>query len=191
MTYKEVQRIFEVHHHVFFDDGEYNVNLFGIRKGYQVVDEFNDILGVAFRDENGNPVVIEHRATTKPGYYWLKKKLGNINGTAILVPDQYPLCWQLGEHSGYEALVQRGRPFHVWRDIDADGEFDVCGQVYKDVTGLNMHTTSWINEVDMVGAYSAGCQVRQYKADHIELMEVLRKSEDLYGNAFSYTLFEM
>lgn len=190
MIYSEVKVLFETLNHRFYDGGIFNVNLFGIRKGYDVVDEFNDILGIAYRDELGNPVVIESKGTTKPGLYWLKNKKVNINGTAILQPGQYSRCWELGKHKGYEALTQKGMPFNVWRDADQDGQLDPNGQTYKDVTGLNMHTTSFINEIDRVGAYSAGCQVRQKAEDHKMVMEILKRSAELYSNSFSYTLID-
>lgn len=190
MIYSEVKALFETLGHRFYDKGAYNVNLFGIRSGYDQVDEFNDVLGIAFRDDQDNPIVIEHRGTTKPGLYWLKQKMCNANGTAILQPGQYPSCWMIGKHKGYEALVQKGMPFHVWRDQDEDGQLDAEGRTYKDVTGLNMHTTSFINDIDKVGAYSAGCQVRQHHEDHQTVMGILKRSAERYGNSFTYTLID-
>lgn len=189
LTYEQVQNLYKKHGYKFYDSGAYNVNLFGIRAGYKTVDEFDDFLGIAFRDESGNPNVIIAKATTKPGLYWLKKKMGNENGTFILAPGYYPHCWQIGEHKGYPALVQKGSPFVGWRDADQDGEFDICGETYTDVTGLNCHTTSFMSEVEKVGPYSAGCQVRENDIDHMIMMQIVRRSCELYGNSFSYALF--
>jgi len=191
MTYDQVKELYKQNGYKFYDSGKHNVNLFGIRNGYDTVDEFNDVLGIAYRDDNNKPVVIEHKGTTKPGLYYLKNKLGNKNGTAILIPGYYPKCWTIGKHSGkYEALVQNGNVFNVWRDNDSDGKFDIGGRIYTDVGGLNMHTTSFVNYNAKVGAYSAGCQVRQYSKQHLEVMEIIKKSAQLYGNVFSYALFE-
>lgn len=191
MIYSEVKAMFEALGHRFYDKGAYNINLYGLRFGYDQVDEFNDVLGVAFRDDRGNPITIEAKGTTKPGIYWLKNRLGNKYGTAILQPGQYPTCWKIGLHKGYEALVQNGNPFNVWRDKDQDGQLDPEGQTYKDVTGLNMHTTSFKNEIEKVGAYSAGCQVRQKDEDHRMVMEIIKRSAAIYGDTFTYTLIEM
>lgn len=189
MTYAEVKILFECLGHRFYDNGVYNVNLFGIRtKGK--ANEFDDVLGIAYRDDFGNGIVLEHRGTTDPGMYWLESKMGNVKGTAILVPGQYPKCWSIGKHKGYEALVQNGMPFKVWRDNNQDGDLDFGGQEHSDVTGLNMHTTSFLSEVETVGAYSAGCQVRQRDEDHKVVMEILKRSADLYSNSFSYTLID-
>lgn len=192
MRYDDVKRMYESKGHRFYDDGAYNVNLYGIRNGYEIVNEFNDTLGICFRDEFNNPVCIESKGTTKPGLKWLKDKIGGIGGTFILQPGQFSKCWTFGEHRGaYDALIQSPySEFIGWRDNDSDGEFDINGPSFTDVTGLNMHTTSLINEVNKVGAYSAGCQVRKKDEDHWVVMAVLKRSAEIYGELFSYTLFE-
>lgn len=191
ITYQDLQEIFVGKGYAFFDNGSYNVNLFGIRSGDLRVDEFNDIIGVAYRDDFGNPKLELFRATTKPGLYYLKNKLGNIDGTAILIPGQYRGCWTLGFHRGYKALVQKGLGiFKVWRDSDSDSGLDTGGEVFDNVTGLNLHTTSFNNEVDRVGRYSAGCQVVQDDMDLGILISILTKSANIYGDSFSYTLLE-
>ncbi len=190
-AYSDIKRKYEEKGHQFFT-GKYAINLFGIRQGYETVDEFNDILGMAFNDAFGNEVVLYHEGTTKPGYYWLKTKKGNSSGTAILQPGQYLNCWELGKHNGkYDALRQKGMPFKVWRDGDSDGHLDVNGPTFTDVTGLNMHTTSFKTNIARVGAYSAGCQVRQHDEDHIVTMKILAKAFEIWKNpVFSYTLFD-
>jgi len=192
MSYEEVKNRYQTDGHRFYDDGVFNVNLYGIRNGYEIVDEFNDILGICFRDEFNNPNCIESKGTTKPGLKWLKDKIGGLGGTFILQPGQYAKCFTLGEHRGaYDALVQSPyAKFLGWRDNDSDGEFDIDGETFDDVTGLNMHTTSLINEVNKVGAYSAGCQVRQKDENHWIMMAIIRASAEKYGELFSYTLFE-
>lgn len=189
MIFSEVKVLFECLGHRFYDSGKFNVNLFGIRR-LTKADAFDDVLGIAYRDDFGNGVVLEHKGTTDPGLYWLKENMGNANGTFILAPGQYPKCWSLGNHKGYEALVQTGYPFRGWRDNDKDGHLDMEGKIYTDVTGLNMHTTSFKSETEKVGAYSAGCQVRQKPEDHRMVMEILKRSAAIYSNTFSYTLID-
>ena len=43
--------------------------------------------------------------------------------------------------------------FVGWRDKDKDGQLDMEGQLFTDVSGLNFHTTSFINDKEKVGAY--------------------------------------
>lgn len=189
LSYNEVKRVFESKQYVFFDHGAYNLNLFGIRSNDLTVNEFNDYLGVAYRDELDNPTVLLFRATTKPGLYWLKNDLGGVNGTAILIPGQYRSAWMLGYHKGYEALQQKGEGvFKVWRDADKDGDLDLAGPVYADVRGLNGHTTSFNKEIDKVGMYSAGCQVVQSSHDFQILISIVKKATTRYSNSFTYTL---
>lgn len=191
ISYNKLKNIVESKSYAFFDKGSFNINIFGIRSNDLKINEFNDYMGVAYRDDFNNTNIQIFKATTKPGLYWLKNKLGNINGTAILIPGQYKSCWKLGYHKGYQALVQNGIGiFKVWRDNDADGELDINGQIYKDVSGLNGHTTSFKNDIDMVGAYSAGCQVIQDDLDFNIFLSVIKKSTNNYGNTFSYTLLE-
>lgn len=191
ITYEMLAEVYEQKGYIFFDTGTYNLNLFGIRSKDLLVNEFNDYIGVAYKDDLANPRVLVFQASTKPGYYWLKKAVGNLNGTAILVPGQYRSCWELGFYKNYEALVQRfGYAFNTWRDNDADGELDMNGRVYEDVTGLNLHTTSFISNIDRVGKYSAGCQVIQDDLDFNILLSLVKKSSFNYGTRFSYTLLE-
>lgn len=191
ITYNQLSEVFEKKGYAFFDSGSYNLNLFGIRSEEPLVNEFNDYIGIAYKDDIGNTQVQLFRASTKPGYYWLKQEEGSINGTAILIPGQYRSCWELGFHRSYEALVQRsGFSFKTWRDNDSDGVLDMNGPEFNDVTGLNLHTTSFTNEVERVGKYSAGCQVIKDDLDFKILLSLLKKSSSIYGTRFSYTLLE-
>ena len=119
-------------------------------------------------------------------------KMGNANGTFILKPGQYKGALKLGKHKGrYDALVQSEKAKFVgWRDNNADRLLTMLGQLYTDVTGLNLHTTSFINEIEKIGAYSAGCQVIQDDKEFLIFMEIIKKSAELYGDHFTYTLFE-
>lgn len=190
ITYKQLKDLYAQHAYVFFDTGSYNLNIFGIRSALGEVDEFNDTVGLAYKDEFGNEQLICFKASTDPGLYWLKAKKGNINGTAILCPGQYRQCWRLGFHKGYEALQQSVQAqFKVWRDNNEDGQLDETGTIYDDVSGLNCHTTSFKNEIQRVGAYSAGCQVIQDDLDFLHFMAIIKKSATYYGVHFTYTLF--
>ncbi|MFB6342640.1 hypothetical protein ACE1ET_13005 [Saccharicrinis sp. FJH62] len=192
ITYEQLQQIYNRKGYNFFDRGSYNLNIFGIRSDNPLVDEFNDFIGLAYRDVSRNKIVHLFNATTKPGLYWLKQKTGSVNGTAILIPGQYKSCWTLGFHKGYQALTQKAiGVFNIWRDNDMDGDLDTSGQVFSDVTGLNLHTTSFKNDVEKVGAYSAGCQVIQDDLDFNIFLAVVIKSSMIYGSVFSYTLFEL
>ena len=157
LTYEGVVQMYSEQGYRFYNSGPYNINIFGIRKSLDV-DLFNDLIAVAYLDEKCKPHLKGYTATTDPGRYWLKNKLGNINGTFVLKKGNYPKCFRVGKHKGfYDALIQSGDGvFRGYRDFNGDGELDMSGPVYTDVTGLNLHTTSHLRGMaEKVGAYSS------------------------------------
>lgn len=179
----------------FYDSGKFNVNLFGIRnKDLTTVDKFNDLIGVAFLDEFLNKQCLVFAGTTKPGLTYLKHKLGNPNGTGILCEGQHAKAWTIGIHNAgkehaHEAYRQAGPGvFKVWRDNNSDGKPDFSGTIYTDVQGLNGHTTREF-DITRVGSFSAACQVIQDDKEHQVWLAVGKRSAELYGNLFTYTLF--
>lgn len=194
MTYEEVQQIYEKHGFPFYTR-PYDINLAGFRQRDNYKDDkFNDVLICAYRDFDKNPIILQHHGTTKPGLYYLKNKLGNVNGTAILAEGHYPSCWTLGLHRGkYEAFVQSEKAtFKVWRDNNSDGIPNYDGALFDDVQGLNMHTESLVGDTEKIGAYSAGCQVRQYDREHFMVVEIGKMQARHLGYPFfSYSLFKV
>lgn len=190
LSFDDVKKVVLKKEYVWWE-GEYNVFLYAIRSRSLLVDLWNDVLGVCLIDKFGNKINLMHKGSTKPGLNWLKHKMGNINGTAILQPNQYRRCFTIGNHSGYPALVQsRFDAFKVWRDNDQDGRFDFQGDTYTDVTGLNMHTESLISDSEKVGPYSAGCQVRAFDKEHFMVVNICELSMSMYKGDLSYTLLE-
>jgi hypothetical protein len=176
----------------FYDTGRFNVNLCAFRNDDpNVVDQFNDMACLTYIDDFGRPNALAIKMTTKPGAYWLGDKMGNANGTFVLAEGYYKNGFKQGKHKGqYDCLVQNGSGiFKGHRDNNKDGIVDYDGPLYEDVTGLNFHTTSFLNDKEKVGAYSAGCQVSQDDKDHLLFMAILFKSIEIYGNKISYALF--
>jgi hypothetical protein len=195
IEYDFIRNMYSGKGYKFYDTGAYNINLFGIRnKDLSVVDEFNDIIGVAYLDEFLNKQCLIFQGTTKPGLTYLKDKLGNEEGTAILCEGQFTKCWFIDKHNKgkeheHDAYRQRGEGvFKVWRDKDKDGQFDLSGTVYTDVQFLNGHTTRDF-DIYKVGGFSAACQVIQDDKEHQVWVSVGKRSAELYGNCFTYTLF--
>jgi len=195
ITYDFIQSSYAKYGYKFYDQGKYNINLFGIRPKNPLVNEFGCILGVAYLDEFLIKQCLTFRGSTLPGLYYLKNKLGNVNGTFILAPGQHVKCWKAGYHhigkpNQYEAYQQAGPGvFKGYRDNDKDGQLDMTGTLYTDVAGLNGHTTKE-TDTDIVGAYSAGCQVVRDDKEHAIWLNVGKRSAELYGNLFTYTLFQ-
>ena len=99
--------------------------------------------------------------------------------------------YQIGKHrKKYDALVQLGGKVKVWRDANKDDKLDRSGTTYEGYYGINIHRAKSSGETSRVGPYSAGCQVFKRADDFYFLMETAKRSRQLYGNKFTYTLLE-
>jgi len=169
----------------FFEKGDYNLNIIGIRKVSDQIDNlFDDTLFLAYKVEDRFNVQ-QFDITTQPGAYYMKNPMNKL-GTAILVPGQYKRAYTIGLHQGkYEALRQSGL-LKVYRDNDRDNIYD-----YQNITdsvndGINIHKAGRASK--KIDNWSAGCQVLAYSADFDILMGLANRSAKLYGDKFTYTL---
>ena len=191
LTLDAVRAAFAAKRYAFFDLGDYNLNVFGVRRENRNSDQFDDFLGAAYRDSGGRWRIKIWPATTDPGRYWLMQPQ-NPAGTAILVPGQYRQAYAVGKHQGkYTALCQR-RPVRVWRDNNLDAVIDYGPRgaaMESGIFGINLHRTNPYGESYLVGQWSAGCQVFKRASDFDALMRLIRISSRSFGQQFSYTLF--
>lgn len=139
-------------------DGEYDLNIIGIRTDDNRSNAFNDLMIVVYR-HNGEWVEQLFPITTDPGLYY-RKNPSRIEGTAIVVHNQqYRSVWSLGKHRGkYEALVQTG-PIKVWRDNNKDEILDFTGEEIEGYYGINCHRANSERASTVVDKWSAGCIV--------------------------------
>ena len=176
--------------YTFFDGNkQLNVNLIGVRRDNPGTNEFDDFLVMIYRDKKLKEVCEVFPVTTDPGEYWLENPM-NPKGTAVLVPGQYRGTWQLGKHqNNYEALVQR-KEVKVWRDNNKDKVIDYKSfhTISEGYFGINIHRSNPYDKSYLVNKWSAGCQVFQSVDDFSEFMKICKKSANLYGNSFTYTL---
>jgi len=176
--------------YTFFDGNkQLNVNLIGVRRDNPGTNEFDDFLVMIYRDKQLKEVCEVFPVTTDPGEYWLENPM-NPKGTAVLVPGQYRGTWQLGKHqNNYEALVQR-KEVKVWRDNNKDKVIDYKSfhTISEGYFGINIHRSNPYDKSYLVNKWSAGCQVFQSVDDFDEFMKICKKSANLYGNSFTYTL---
>jgi hypothetical protein len=164
--------------YAFFEGGEYNLNIVGIRNsstGSKVTNAFDDKLVVAYQVA-GAWVIKEYPITTDNG-----------GGTARLVCNQYRGSHAIGLHQGkYEALKQCG-PVTVYRDYSKDGIYQT-DKTETGVFGINIHKAGV--DSTRVDDWSHGCQVFKRVADFNEFMLLAKKAATFHGNRFSYTLIE-
>lgn len=175
--------------HTVFTNGDYNLNIIGIRNPVPVVNKFDDMICVVYK-ENGQWITRSYPATTDPGTYWLANPM-KVTGTAIMVPGQYSGAYKIGKHRGsYEALVQTGGKVKVWRDGNRDEilDYEAEDAEYDGYFGINIHRATAHGASPEVNKWSAGCQVFQESEDFAEFMEIVNKSAEVYGDTFTYTL---
>jgi len=175
----------------FFDGGDYNLNIIGVRSDSGDASRFDDLINVFYKID-GEWTVDTYPATTEPGTRILNRPI-NSKGTAILVPDQYRSTYRIDIHGGkrkYTALCQRSGKVKVWRDDNKDSTPDFVGPEDEGMYGINIHRQFGSDEREYTGGVSAGCQVFQSSADFYEFMHTCNTSADKWGNKFTYTLIE-
>ena len=172
------------------------VNIFGIRReGTTSLDDvFDDILGLNI---NGNLFLF--RGTTDPGKAFTIDPftVDGVTGAAHVVPGYYPNLWQIGLHGdkanpfSHEALIQWGNKITVERDTDRSGTIEETEPVQTGYYGIDFHRAHPVSAVDIVGRYSAGCQVMRNPDEFAFFMNLVKNSKKYKRNSsarFSYLL---
>ena len=190
-TLEQIKKSVESKGYVWFNDDKnkgYDVNIVGIRNsatGEKVTNAFDDYLTISYK-ENGEWKFHIWAATTDPGKKGVME-YHNKDGVARLVEGQYRGSHIIRLHQGkYEALGQ-DRPVKVYRDANRDMTFDEK-KITEGVYGINIHKAG--ADSTYVENWSEGCQVFKKAADFEEFMKICRKSKDIHGNRFTYTLIE-
>jgi hypothetical protein len=175
-----------------FESGVYNLNLFGIRSPERKANQFDDLLGCAYREEHDGPWVVRFwPATCDPGTYWLEHPM-RVTGTAILVGDQQCRgAYKVAKHRGqYNALCQR-KPVSVYRDADRDNILDMQPEtIAEGLYGINIHASSQSHDSQDVNKWSAGCQVHGTDDGFKDMMRLaaLQKEHHPTWSTYTYTL---
>ena len=177
--------------YAYFKNGAYNLNIIGIRANCNntITNIYDDILVVIYKTPNGKLNKVFYTITTEPGVYYMKKNLCNPKGAAILVPNQYRGCWQIGLHKGkYKALCQK-KNVKVYRDNNKDDKYDLNPKTIEDgIFGINIHRSNETWTRNTIDQYSAGCQVFANPSEFQAFMRLCEEQRKLYGNSFTYTL---
>lgn len=178
--------------YAFFTNGLYNLNIIGVRKdnNKKITNLYDDILLVMYKTTRGWQKKL-YNITTEPGEYYMRKKLLNQKGTAILVPGQYRSAWEIGKHNGkYKALVQC-KAVKVYRDGNKDMIYDMYPEtINKGLFGINIHRSNESYTRKTIDMYSAGCQVFSNPDDFQSFLSLCDEQAKRYGNKFTYTLID-
>lgn len=175
----------------FFERGDYNLNIVGVRNDSASADTFDDNINVFYKIDN-KWVVDCYPATTEPGTRILQKPIVK-GGTAILIPGQYSSVYKIDIHGGkrkYKALCQRLGDVKIWRDDNRDRSPDYTGPVHEGRFGINIHRQWGADDREYTGGVSAGCQVFQSAVDFYQFMETCDVAAQQYSNSFTYTLLD-
>jgi len=194
-TKEQIEAAVKAKGYVWFEDAankSYDVNIVGVRNsstGNKVTNVFDDVITISYKDETGNWVYKEWMNTTEPGKKSVLQyeSMGIRGGVARLVEGQYRGSHALGLHQGkYEALRQV-KPVKVYRDDNKDLVYDE-NKITEGVYGINIHKAG--QDSTWVENWSAGCQVFKRVKDFDEFMKIVKKSKNIHGNSFTYTLIE-
>ncbi len=186
ITKNTMKKVMEDKGYAFFEEGDYNLNIIGIRNASGRADRFDDNMIVLYKD-NGKWMIHSYEITTEPGHKILKRPI-NSKGTAILIPDQYRGAYRIGTHKTYTALIQRGAKVKVWRDDNRDSKPDYKGEEDEGWYGINIHKHAGSDTREDTGGVSAGCQVFRSSKDFYEFMDLCDIAADTWSNSFTYTL---
>lgn len=190
-TREQIEKAVKSKGYVWFEDEVnkgYDINIVGIRNsstGEKVTNLFDDTLTLSYK-ENGEWKFHQWAATTDPGKKGVME-YHNANGVARLVEGQYRGSHGIGLHQGkYEALKQ-AKNVKVYRDANRDMTYNE-DRIQEGIFGINIHKAG--ADSTYVENWSEGCQVFKKSADFDAFMAIVRKSRDIHGNSFTYTLIE-
>ena len=187
-TREQIEAAVKAKGYKYFENGEFNVNIIGIRNsapGKKVTNVFDDWLTLSYKEGAVWKFLI-WPATTDPGTKGVKE-FHNAGGVARLVPGQYPGSHAIGLHQGkYEALRQKAN-VKVYRDTNKDMVYDET-KITEGLYGINIHKAGV--DSTYVENWSEGCQVFKKSADFNAFLAICKKAASLSANSFTYTLIE-
>ena len=190
-----IKRALETKGYKFFESGDYNVNIVGVRNSLtknKVTNAFDDLMTLSYKI-NGEWQYHEFDCTTDPGTHYMDSPILKSKGTAILKPGQYPKSHKIRKHQGrYEALGQQNN-VTVYRDNNRDDMYTLNTEnTDTGLFGINIHRATKYagKKSSQVDKWSAGCQVIAANDDWTKFMKIMRKARDTWSNNFTYTLLD-
>lgn len=172
----------------------HKLNIVGLRSAETQANAFDDTILVFWYDDNKKLQFRAYQASTDPGTFWLNNPIEAL-GTAILKGGQYVEAWKLIDTSRFGFPTQEFlqiKPVTIIRDYNRDAVLDFMNG--RETTGeyaINIHTgTNPQQQSISVDKWSAGCVVFAIWADWQDFLGLANKHKQLYGNAFTFALFD-
>jgi len=183
--------IFDKKGYPFFERGNFNLNIIGVRSKSKISNSFDDLLYCIYKSRDIWQVKC-FNITTDSGKHWLLNPL-SVKGCAILVPNCYQGCYKLGKHKGkYTALVQTGGRVRVYRDNNKDNIIDIDNTtIERGYFGINIHkskSSNILTDNNGIDKFSAGCQVFHSINEYDTFINLCQTSATYFGQYFTYTL---
>ena len=94
-----IRRALERKGYKFFESGDFNVNIVGVRNSLtkdKVTNAFDDVMTLSYKD--GEWQYHEFDCTTDPGTHYMNSPIVESKGTAILKPGQYKGSHKIRKH---------------------------------------------------------------------------------------------
>ena len=196
------QTIKQMTDYAWFEKGDYNLNIVGIRNsgsGTKVTNRFDDKITLSYKTgshpktgEGGTWHFHCYDCTTDPGTHWVENIMRK-EGVAILKPGQYRGSHKIRLHGGkYTALGQK-KDVTVYRDANLDGKYDFDdNNTDTGLFGINIHraTAKAGRKSTRVDKWSAGCQVIASNDNWHAFLDICQTARDTWSNNFTYTLID-
>lgn len=185
---EQLRGIFASKGYVFFERGDFNLNIIGVREDDRFDNAYSDTLLVVYK-EQAKWQVMRMPWTTMPGTFGgvlSPITVYGITGTAVLKEGQYRGAYQFIDnwHNFHRSpCFWQVKPVVVYRDGNRDFEFDRSMPQQEGLFGINLHRM----EGKMVNNWSLGCQGTNW-SHFSKLVDLVRRAAKLYGNRLTYTL---
>jgi len=193
-TRDQIQAAVEAKGYKWFESGDYNVNIVGIRNSEtnnKVTNRFDDKITITYK-EDGEWQFHCFDCTTDPGDDHVENLLSE-KGVAILKPGQYRGSHKLRLHQGKYLALGQQKDVTVYRDRNKDGVYDLDESTTQTgIFGINIHRATSIagKKSTYVDRWSAGCQVIASNDDWHVFLEICQTAREMWNNNFTYTLIE-
>lgn len=192
-TIDQVHDAYERKGYKFFNSGDYDLNIYGIRMDNVYDNEFSDPLGIIY-PLNKKMYQIQIPGTTCPGLYGGHAVMNpRPEGVAVMVPGQYLRLWEfIDSYDGwlnYPYMHQIGK-VRLYRDGNKDTILDPVKESEYGPVGINMHRMSGIDKPGkFVNNWSEAC-IGAIEPEFKKFLPIFREATKKWGNRFSFTLFE-
>lgn len=175
--------------YLFFERGDYNLNIIAVRNDDLFDNLFTDTLYVAYKVRGvWQLLVIDW--TTMPGTFggvFEPITVFGITGTAVIIEGQHRRAYQFIDNSNnvYTApYFAQVLPVTVYRDGDRDEVFD---RDMPQQTGLFHILLHAMGSAGIINNWSIGCQGAEW-GEFMKLVAVTRLAVALWGDIFTYTV---